>query len=210
MAGAPPIGILIAGKAHLYKMKQGLENSEQACDLPLQPNEWPHPAQRVTIAETKEQTKYPIEIYTDGSKVKSKVGAGVAIYLNKQLMKRCKYKLHSCCSNNQAEQTAILKALEQIPNTDTTCRLAAIFTDSKVMIDALKNLDNHSFLIEEIRNKLRHLNMQRWSIHFGWVKAHIGIEGNEEADRLAKEAAQENDDQTSFTTGFRSQQPQPK
>ena len=57
MAGAPPIGILIAGKAHLYKIKQGLENSEQACDLPLQPNEWPHPAQRVTIAETKEKTK---------------------------------------------------------------------------------------------------------------------------------------------------------
>ena len=59
-----------------------------------------HPAQRVTIAETKEKTKYPIEIYTDGSKVEGKVGAGVAIYLNKHLMKRCKYKLHSCCSNN--------------------------------------------------------------------------------------------------------------
>ena len=70
-----------------------------------------------------------------------------------------------------------MKALEQIPNTDTTCRLAAVFTDSKVTIDALKNLDNHSFLIEEMRSKVRHLNMQRWSIHFGWVKAHIGIEG---------------------------------
>ena len=88
-----------------------------------------------------------------------------------------------------------MKALEQIPNTETTCRLAAVFTDSKVTIDALKNLDNHSFLIEEIRSKVRHLNMQRWSIHFGWVKAHIGIEGNEEAHRLAKEAAQEDDDQ---------------
>jgi ribonuclease HI len=126
-----------------------------------------------------------------------KVGAGAAIYSNKQLIRQCKCKLHSNCSNNQAEQIAILKALEQLQGLGApTGGKVAIYTDSRVAIDLLKNHAMHGFLIEKIRNKIRQLSIKNRTIHFRWVKAHIGIEGNEAADRLAKEAAQDEENQS--------------
>ena len=40
---------------------------------------------------------------------------------------------------------------------------------------------------------MRHLSTVNWTIHFRWVKDHIGIEG-EAADKLAKEAAHDEND----------------
>jgi hypothetical protein len=54
----------------------------------------------------------------------------------------------------------------------------------------------HGFLIEKIRKKIRQLSKQNWTIHFRQVKAHIGIEGNEAADRLAKKVAQDKENQS--------------
>jgi len=61
-----------------------------------------------------EERDYTIEVYTDGSKSPSGVGAGIAIFKNKHLMFQLRYKLAERCSNNQAEQLAIAKALEKI------------------------------------------------------------------------------------------------
>ena len=46
-------------------------------------------------------------------------------------------------------------------------------------------------LIELIRNKIIALTHLKWTVQFGWVKGHAGLEGNELADRLTKEAAVE-------------------
>jgi len=55
----------------------------------------------------------------------------------------------------------------------------------------LQNKCKRNRLIEFIRNKIIALAHLKWTIHFGWVKGHAGIVGNELVDRLAKEAAVE-------------------
>jgi len=40
-----------------------------------------------------------------------------------------------------------------------------------------------------IRKEIKRLEDQQWIVFFSWVKVHVGIQGNEMADRLAKKAA---------------------
>jgi ArsR family metal-binding transcriptional regulator len=47
----------------------------------------------------------------------------------------------------------------ELPNLEElSSRIVAIYSDSRVTLALLKNNSMHSFLIEEIRNKVQHLN----------------------------------------------------
>jgi ribonuclease HI len=96
------------------------------------------------------------------------------------------YKLDGRCSNNQAEQLAILEALESIHNMDTKDRTVQMYTDSRITLESLKNRKNHKHLIEKIRSKVTELEKQNWKIEFNWIKAHARHRGNELADQLGK------------------------
>jgi ribonuclease HI len=191
MVGVLPIGIAIEGKTCLYERKHCIGKDSYQWDKPLPPDEWPHPSWRTDILETSNLISYPTEIFSDGSKTGDTVGAGVAVYNDKKLVMKFKYKLQKHCSNNQEEQITILKSLENLPTlTDQPNRKTAIYTDSKMTLDSLKNYNIHNVLIEAIRNRVRQLTKRDWTIHFGWVNTHTGIGGNELADSLAKEVAQ--------------------
>jgi len=57
---------------------------------------------------------YKIEMYTNGSKNDKGVGSGIAIFIDGNLTFQLRFMLADKCSNNQAEQLAIAKALEKV------------------------------------------------------------------------------------------------
>jgi ribonuclease HI len=65
-----------------------------------------------------------------------------------------------------------------------------IRTDSKITLDSIRNAKNPNHLVEEIRKRTVNLNKKNWKIEFKWAIPHVGIYGNEIADRLAKEVTQ--------------------
>jgi ribonuclease HI len=125
----------------------------------------------------------------------------VAIFVDKALVAQLKFKLDNRCSNNQAEQLAIAKALEVIESIDISetgpCTVT-IFTDSRIALDSLKNVSNHDYLIEEIGKRIFILERLNWTIEFSWAKVYIGIYGNELADWLAEEVARSSDRTVAF------------
>ena len=136
--------------------------------------------------------QYKMEMYTDGSKNEKGVGSGVAIFADGSLTHQLRYKLLEKCSNNQAEQLAIVKALKKklrkMRTTQRSHRTAAIHTDSRITLEAIANPRNHQSLVESIRKEIRTLEEDEWIVHFTWVKAHDNNPGNELADLLVKEA----------------------
>ena len=125
----------------------------------------------------------------------------MAIFVGKELKAQIQFELDKRCSNNQAEQLGISKVLEvndAIDIAENSPHTIGIFTDSRITIDLLKNVNNHSYLIEEIRKRISNLERTHWTIEFSWVKAHVGIYGNELADHLTKAAACNTDTAVSF------------
>jgi hypothetical protein len=94
--------------------------------------------------------------------------------------------------------TKALEAIEKIDIPQDTPRTAIIFTDSRIPIDSIRDTKNHSHLIEEIRKNVTSLERANWNIELSWVKAHVGIVGNELADRLPRAAASDNDAEIVF------------
>ena len=114
-------------------------------------------------------------------------------------LKLCVFSTHTHThTHTHSLSLSLLEAIGSIDTTTISQRTATIFTDSMITLESIRNTKNHNYLIEEIRKKMTNLEQAHWNIEILWVKAHIGIAGNELADRLAKTAANDNDSKIIF------------
>ena len=114
-------------------------------------------------------------MYTDGSVIDECTGCGITSKLLDQ-----QYHLSNNTSIFSAELFAILRAVETTHNDINT-----IFTDSLSALQELKKQYSNNTIAQKIQDKILESTK---TFNIIWIPSHIGINGNEHADLLAKDA----------------------
>jgi ribonuclease HI len=131
-------------------------------------------------------------VYTDGSALNNpgQSGAGVVLYSPDDSMITSTVHL-GVGTNNTAEVWAISRLSEILLTLDRGDNLPVYcFTDNRTAIKVATGYqpDWCKVAAQQIHNNLAIVSQCR-SVTFFWVPAHIGIPGNEKADKLAKKGA---------------------
>jgi ribonuclease HI len=121
------------------------------------------------------------QIYTDGSVSNKKSGCAFICENNSFT-----FRLNDSVSTYTTEAYAILKALEYIQTSNYVKFL--ILTDSINVLHSLKNTFSDNQMVTKILELTHKLHSLGKVIAFMWIPSHIGINGNEQVDLLAKTA----------------------
>ena len=128
-------------------------------------------------------TPSQFNVYTDGSKLNNRVGAGVLISRHNHVLFTESYRLPNKASVFQAEIFAINKAALYL-QTLNNIRYVKFFVDSQAALLALNNKTISSRLVGDT---IHNLNLVQGHVRLVWIRAHVGHLGNEKADELAKD-----------------------
>ena len=107
---------------------------EALVDCDMEVRYWHYPTEMITFLPENNEETSTIQIFTDRSKSEQGVGAGIAIFRSGKHTKSLKYGLNKRCTNNQAEQLALVRALDYTENLQTEDKMATTHTDICVYV----------------------------------------------------------------------------
>ena len=130
-------------------------------------------------------------IYTDGSKTDHGVGAGFVIYHKNKRIHTESIHLPGTSTVFQAKIEAISHACQYaLANLkEWNINYIKILSDSQAAIKALNKLIITSQSVLTTLEFMETLALEVKNLTLAWIKAHVGTEGNEQADQAAKEGA---------------------
>ncbi|GBM62344.1 Putative protein in type-1 retrotransposable element R1DM [Araneus ventricosus] len=148
-----------------------------------------HPADWISILfGIEDPVGDEIEIFTDGSGIDGKVGAAMVVYYHGTEIHSEICRLQDTATVFQAETKGIHTALEFIKVSKNWHKFH-IFSDSKSVLQSLSCAKNTRQSILELKDLFVLAARGKW-IRLHWVKAHVGVTGNERADSLSKSATE--------------------
>jgi len=141
-----------------------------------------------------EKSKNTVEIYTDGACKGNPGDGGWGVYLSYGDTKKELCGGEADTTNNRMELTAAIRALEALTR---PCNVK-LHTDSTYVkngitewMPAWKKNNWKTKAKKPVKNKDLWQQLDnaadKHDVEWAWVKAHVGIEGNEKADQLAND-----------------------
>ena len=128
-------------------------------------------------------------VFTDGSKLNGRTGAGFSIQKHTQTILEDSYRLPDTATVFQGEIFAIKEAASELRFINDA-QYIKIFVDSQAALLALHSDTITSNLVEEAVSALNKAASKAKRLSLVWTKAHCGNPGNERADFLAKQGTE--------------------
>ncbi|XP_077512224.1 uncharacterized protein LOC144123228 [Amblyomma americanum] len=156
--------------------------------------------QQETAALLHEEYSGRVEIYTDGSVLDAGASVAAACAIpSLGITRQC--RLPFSASSTTAEVAALHLAADHILETPDLSP-AVVLSDSRAALATLQRADHTLPMYASLESKLRRVRNMCRDVSLQWLPSHVGIQGNEQADQLAKQAHADSTPVCTATSSF--------